>query len=217
MWKFLERHKGTLHEHCFREKLFHGSLPARGLTYSSPWPVQKKKSQVLPWRQPVRCLFLLGMQVSAATALFTGLGAGMWETQSEVSIRRFKGREFVWSLCYLEALKLYNAKQVPFFFMYGSYISPLYYCHTFFQPDSWKHWKFTASKNFHLPLSEIIISELKEKIHIHLYAKISIFIVSPWTHTPCWIWTRGFENHTWSEGGALKNRSLKCSLLPINY
>lgn len=59
------------------------------------------------------------------------------ETQSKENVRGFEGRGFDWSLCYLKALKLYNAKQVPFFFIYGSYISPLYYCHTFFQPDSW--------------------------------------------------------------------------------
>lgn len=46
------------------------------------------------------------------------------ETQSKENVREFEGRVFDWSLCYLKALKLYNAKQVPFFFIYGSYIPP---------------------------------------------------------------------------------------------
>lgn len=75
--------------------------------------------------------------ISLPRASFIGFGGGTGETQSEESVIRFKGSGFVWSLCYLTALKLYNAKQVPFFFIYGSYIYPLYYCHTFFQPDSW--------------------------------------------------------------------------------
>lgn len=62
--------------------------------------------------------------VSLARASFVGFGGGTGETQSEESVIRFKGSGFVWSLCYLTALKLYNAKQVPFFFIYGSYIYP---------------------------------------------------------------------------------------------
>lgn len=79
---------------------------------------------------------LPGVRVSPAGASFIGLERRTGQTPSEGSVRQFNRRGLVWSLCYLKALRLYNAKQVPFFFLYGSYIPPLYYCHAFFQPDS---------------------------------------------------------------------------------
>lgn len=41
----------------------------------------------------------------------------LWSRTEEAYEASRKG--FVLSLCYLKALKLYNAKQVPFFFIYG--------------------------------------------------------------------------------------------------
>lgn len=120
-------------------------------------------------------------------------------TSSLVGMQVSPAREFVWSLYYLKALELYNAKQVPFFFIYGSYISPLYYCHAFFL--AWQlitvkiHCLQKYSTYHSLQENEF---RIKGKIYIGIYMqkkKISIFILSPWTHIPHWIWIWGPQSH----------------------
>lgn len=133
IWKFSE----TDIKRNFPWELSHGLSLAVSLTSSSSWPVQKKGFSHRTSQAGQGAPSPSWYAVSLARASFIGFGGGTGETQSEESVIRFKGSGFVWSLCYLTALKLYNAKQVPFFFIYGSYIYPLYYCHTFFQPDSW--------------------------------------------------------------------------------
>jgi hypothetical protein len=89
------------------------------------------------------------------------------EEHSEEQVR-FKGKRFVWSLCYLKALKLYKAKQVPFFFIYGSYISP-FITTIHFSSLTAESTKYSQlAKKFHLLLSKIIILELKRK-YIDMY------------------------------------------------
>lgn len=99
----------------FPWELSHGLLLPLSLTNSFPRPLQKE-NQVLTQSRLAK-----GHLLSPAGASDTGFAEGVGETQSEERVR-LKGRGFVWSLCYLKALKLYNAKQVPFFFIYGSYI-----------------------------------------------------------------------------------------------
>lgn len=96
------------------------------LTCSSSLPYRRRKAQ-FSHRASQGCGLSssVGIQgLSSSSTPIIGFEGGVEETQSEKSVRRFKGRGFDWSLCYLKALKLYNTEQVPFFFIYGSYIPP---------------------------------------------------------------------------------------------
>lgn len=125
IWKFLEieGEEVTFHKHFLHETPSFGLSLAISLTCSSSFPY-RRKAQFLHGTSQGCALSFLVCRVPPTGAPFIGFEGGIEETQSEESVRRFKGRGFDWSLCYLKALKLYNAKQVPFFFIYGSYIPP---------------------------------------------------------------------------------------------
>lgn len=158
------------------------------LTSPLSWLKKEEKSSSCPELATVS-LSSLVCKAFLARAPFIGFGKGIGQTQSEESVRGFKGSRLFWSLCYLKALKLYNAKQSRFS-LFMDHISPLLllpYIFSSLTADNTEN-SPRAKKIPFTTLSKIIILELKEKIHIHVYAKIYIFIFSSWACTPHWIW-----------------------------
>ena len=93
------------------------------LTSPLSWLKKEENSSFCP-ELAIVSLSSLVCKAFLARAPFIGFGKGIGETQSEESVRGFKGRRLLWSLCYLKALKLYNAKQSRFS-LFMDHISPL--------------------------------------------------------------------------------------------